>query len=244
MIGGTKKPMRVFSGFPEGKSRLTTIPEAFFSDLLPSIDSLDELKLTLFAMWYLNQQDSDAQYLTDQLFLDHQNLIVTDDIREGEGAEALGRTINKAVSRGTLIKRLVPGLEKDPASVVYLINTANGRRLAKLADEGKWQPGHTKQTSTSASVERPNIFNLYEENIGPLTPMISDMIKATIESFPEEWIADAVAIALKKNARNWRYVEAILTSWRENGRYETNKRTDEEDYRRFIKGEYHDIIEH
>ncbi len=237
MIGGTKKPLRVFSGFPEGKSRLTAIPEAFFSDLLPSIDSLDELKLTLFAMWYLNQQDSDAQYLTDQLFLDHKHLILTNVVDESDTADALSNTIILAVNRGTLIKRQVPGCGKDPVSVIYLINTANGRRLAKLADEGKWQPGDMKQMSTSVSVEKPNIFNLYEENIGPLTPMISDMIKATIESYPEDWIADAVVIALKKNARNWRYVEAILTSWRENGRYETNKRRDEEDYRRFIKGE-------
>jgi len=237
MMSSKKKPLRVFSGFPEGKSRVTTIPEAFFSDLLPFIDSLDELRLTLFTMWYLNQQDSDAQFLTDQIFIDHQHLIVTGDIKEGDITDGLSNAINLAVSRGTLIKRQVPGQGKDPVSVIYLINTANGRKMAKLADEGKWQPGHMKQVSTSICVERPNIFNLYEENVGPLTPMISDMIKATAESFPEDWIADAITIAVKKNARNWRYVEAILLSWRENGRYETNKRTDEEDYRRFIKGE-------
>lgn len=243
MIGSPKKPLRVFSGFPEGKSRVTTIPEAFFSDLLPSIDSLNELKLTLFVMWFLNQQDSDAQFLTDQIFLDHQQLIVSDDINAGNISEALCETIKLAVSRGTLIRRHVPGQETDPASIIYLINTPNGRKLAKLADEGKWQPG-LKQMSPSVNIEKPNIFNLYEENFGPLTPMISDMIKAAAESFPENWIIDAITIAIKKNARNWRYVEAILTSWRENGRYENNKRTDEEDYRRFIKGEYHDIIEH
>ncbi len=36
--------MKGFSGFPSGKQRLTSIPNLFFSDLLPAIDTLVELK--------------------------------------------------------------------------------------------------------------------------------------------------------------------------------------------------------
>lgn len=241
MMDGGKKPMRVFSGFPEGKSRLTAIPEAFFTDLLPSVDSLDELKLTLFAMWYLNQQDSDAQYLTDEIFQENGHMISTESSTE---LPDIAETIHRAVNRGILIKRLVVDHETGTQQPIYLINTSNGRRLAKLADEGKWKPGLTRQAQVLDKHDRPNIYSLYEQNIGPLTPMISELIKDTASSYPEDWIVDAITIAIKKNVRNWRYVEAILASWRENGRYETNKRTDEEDYRRFIKGEYHDIIEH
>ena len=39
--------------------------------------------------------------------------------------------------------------------------------------------------------ERPNIFKLYEENIGPLTPLIADALKDAEETYPPEWVAEA-----------------------------------------------------
>ena len=36
-----------FAGFPSGKMHLTRIPAQFFSELLPQIDHLGELKVTL-----------------------------------------------------------------------------------------------------------------------------------------------------------------------------------------------------
>ena len=46
--------MKGFSGFPTGKTRYTPVPNQFFSELLPQIDDLDELKLTLYCFWRLN----------------------------------------------------------------------------------------------------------------------------------------------------------------------------------------------
>ena len=42
--------MKGFPGFPDGKQRLTAVPSLFFSDLLPIIDNLAELKVTLYAI--------------------------------------------------------------------------------------------------------------------------------------------------------------------------------------------------
>jgi len=36
--------------------------------------------------------------------------------------------------------------------------------------------------------ERPNIFKLYEENIGPLTPLIADALKDAEKTYPPEWV--------------------------------------------------------
>ncbi len=64
-----------FKGFPPGKTRTTSIPNLFFSDLLPGIDHLAELKLTLYCFWVLQQQEGEARYLSrreilqDKLFL-------------------------------------------------------------------------------------------------------------------------------------------------------------------------------
>jgi len=39
--------MDPFDGFQATKTRATTVPSAFFTDLLPAIDNLAELKITL-----------------------------------------------------------------------------------------------------------------------------------------------------------------------------------------------------
>jgi len=36
--------------------------------------------------------------------------------------------------------------------------------------------------------------------------------------YSEEWITEAIDIAVVNNARSWRYIETILKSWKENGR--------------------------
>jgi len=72
--------------------------------------------------------------------------------------------------------------------------------------------------------DRPTIFKLYEDNFGALTPMMAEMLKADIEIYPIDWIEDAMKEAVEYNARNWKYVQAILRNWQEKGR----KRTDEE----------------
>ena len=58
------------------------------------------------------------------------------------------------------------------------------------------------------------MFKLYEENIGPLTPLIADALKDAEEIYSSEWIADAIELAVKNNKRNWKYCEAILNAGR------------------------------
>jgi len=50
------KPSQIFSGFSAGKVDTTLIPNPFFSELLPSIDHLGELKVTLYSFWALGKK--------------------------------------------------------------------------------------------------------------------------------------------------------------------------------------------
>ena len=52
-----------FVGFPDVKMKAVKIPDFFFTDLLPMIDDLAELKLTLHCFWLLNEQESQLKYL-------------------------------------------------------------------------------------------------------------------------------------------------------------------------------------
>ncbi len=56
-----KPSAKKFQGFPAGVTPLTEFPESFFVDLLPVIDDLAEMKITLYAFWYIQQLEGDIR---------------------------------------------------------------------------------------------------------------------------------------------------------------------------------------
>ncbi|GCF09875.1 DnaD domain-containing protein [Dictyobacter arantiisoli] len=67
-------------------------------------------------------------------------------------------------------------------------------------------------------IERPNIFVLYEQNIGLLSPMIADELKDAADHYPQDWIEAAFREAVEQNKRKWSYIRAILRRWETEGR--------------------------
>lgn len=61
------------------------------------------------------------------------------------------------------------------------------------------------------------ISRAYESEIGSLTPMIGDEIDQSLREYPPEWIEAAIHEAALSQARNWRYVSAILKNWKIHG---------------------------
>jgi DNA replication protein len=228
--------MPVFTGFPSGKVRMTPVPAQFFSELLPAIDHLGELKVTLYAIWYVDRLEMPVRYMTQASF--EEDEVLTRCL----GADGVADALERAVLRGTLLRVQVKvGAKQEP---VYFLNTPRGRAAVQAIQKGEWRPEFEEQPSMALEVERPNIFRLYEENIGPLTPMISDMLRDAEQTYHQDWIEDAIRIAVKNNVRSWRYIEAILRSWQEEGRDGTHRRDSEKDRRRYIEGEFADFIEH
>jgi len=86
----------------------------------------------------------------------------------------------------------------------------------------------TDGTSTESDDEgRPltaNIYSLYENNIGAITPMIADALKDAEDTYPADWIADAMRLAVENNKRNWKYCEAILKRWQVEGKDDGKKK--------------------
>ncbi len=83
-------------------------------------------------------------------------------------------------------------------------------------------------------MERPNIFILYEQNVGVLTPLLADQLRDTEKSYPPEWIDEAFDIAVAANKRSLRYIQAILKRWETEGKNsgETRERDSAESRRR------------
>lgn len=230
--------MSSFAGFPAGKVHLTPVPAQFFTELLPQIDHLGELKVTLYAIWHLDHQEGNIRFLRLVDFTGDSIFAAGFGVTVENQKEAILDALERACQRGSLI------LAKGDEENFYFLNSPKGRAAAESLAKGAWNPADQEQPGITLEVERPNIFTLYEKNIGPLTPFLSQTLQEAEKEYPADWIEEAIRIAVLKNVRNWRFVEAILRSWKERGRDESNRRDIEKDNRRYIEGEYADYIEH
>lgn len=79
---------------------------------------------------------------------------------------------------------------------------------------------------TQDSLKNGEIFRLYENEIGILTPMIADSIQDGLGDYPDEWIRKAIGEAAAQNKRSWAYVEAILKRWKVEGPQTRKKNQD------------------
>jgi DNA replication protein len=237
---GIKGPAKMtkFPGFPSGKVHMTPVPAPFFSELMPEIDHLGEMKVTLYAFWFLDRLEAPVRYLTYEDFASETLLV------QGLGAGGLSDALERAVQRGTLLRVTTAKENAEAQDILFFLNTPRGRAAVQSIEDGLWRPALQDHPPVSLDVERPNIYRLYEENIGPLTPMIADLLREAEQTYRSDWIEEAIRTAVQNNVRRWKYVEAILRSWQEDGRDGANRRDTEKDRRRYIEGEYADYIEH
>lgn len=233
-----------FDGFGE-RDKSIMLPEAFFGQLLPLIDDLAELKLTLFCMWALQQREGRYRYLTQADFTRSETLL--DSLRsaapDADPHDTLTAALSSACERGTLLKARISRSGNEDVTV-YLMNTARGREAHEAIEQG--QVTVLDADTVEILPPRPNIYRLYEQEIGALTPMIADGLKDLEDEYPGGWLAAAVRVAVEKQARNLKFIRAVLERWRKEGRQDDEiiERQDTVDGKRFISGEYADYIDH
>lgn len=196
-----------FKGFLGGESRQLTIPEEFYIELLPEIEDLDELKLIIVLLQALSLTEDGMGYFT---FLQLSQDATLMKIYNNE-AGRLEHALQLAVEDGAIL-----AVEMDAMGKVYFLHTSKNQAVVNGLGSGTVQLSDLR--STGRITQKKNIFKLYEENIGLITPMMAEILKADEEEYSAEWIAEAIKIAVQRNARNWKYVHAILESWRKEGR--------------------------
>lgn len=232
--------MKGFSGFPAGKVGNTPLPNPFFSELLPVIDDLAELKITLHCFWLLHQKTGDIRYVTRRELASDSLLLEALRVTGQPPERALETGLERAVARGTLLH--VIARRDTEEEHCYFMNTAHGRRTVERISNGELRlPEEGPQSKLE--VQRPNIFVLYEQNIGLLQPLLADELRDAEQTYPADWIEEAFHIAAQNNVRRWSYVRRILERWAVEGKGKTGRR-DEENRKRYIRGEYGDYIKH
>ena len=233
-----------FVGFPDQDMLAVVVPDIFFVDLLPQIDDLAELKLTVYFFWLLNEQEGTLRFVrgddlrSDETLLKGLNL--ENELRSPLGV--LEDALQRAVARNTLIRMDVdagpegnlkrrnghdrqcddvsPQVEgQSSVEDWYFLNTAKGRQSVAAIRQGRLaELRGVVPDEARLRVERPNIFVLYEQNFGLMTALIADQLRDLEKSYPPEWITEAMEIALLNNKRHLNYIRGILRRWETEGK--------------------------
>ena len=192
------------------------VPSPVFGPLLEQIDDLAELKCTLRVIWLLHQRRGFPRIVTlGDLRADR--TLDRALAQQGSMRPRLEDVLARAVERGTLVMGSVRrGDAEEPA---YALNIeADRRALEAIGAVGLSANDGAPAEPAYAASERPNIFALYEDSIGMLSPIIADELREAESLYPPTWVEEAFREAVAQNKRSWRYVARILERWEREGR--------------------------
>ncbi|MBA7641020.1 hypothetical protein ES703_48692 [subsurface metagenome] len=234
--------MEQFKGFP-AKMQFTPLPNLFFSTLLPQINDITELKTTLHIFGTLYRKRGYPRFVSYRELLSDKSLVSS--LRETTRPldEVLRNALEMAAKRGTIL-HLVLSRDGMPEDIYFLNTVANRQTIAKIQSGELSLSGlKTERQTYIETEEQPDLFTLYEQNIGMLTPMIAEELRDAEKLYPETWIKDAIKEAVSLNKRNWRYIARILERWSAEGKSDgTYRRYSKTDPDKYIKGKYGHMV--
>lgn len=237
--------MKHFAGFP-AKMEFTPIPNPFFNHLMPQISDITELKTTLHIFMTIYGKRGYPRFISYGELSINASLMRSLGQTNKLAEEALRNALELAVKRGTILHMAVD-CDGKPEDIYFLNNISDRQAMAKVQNGELKLPGLKVKTKPPAQTEEPpNIYALYEENIGMLTPMIAEELKEAEKLYPETWIRDAIKKSVNQNKRKWDYISAILERWtaegRKNGTYKRDAK--KEGPEKYAKQRYGHMVQH
>jgi len=187
------------------KIDFVSLPGSFFTQAVPNIQDLAELKIALYAAYLILQKQGRPYFVTYKELRSHE-------LTAAMGEKTIRQALKSAVEHGALLRSTlnINGVLED----VYSLT------------------GDSRQPSTV------NIFALYEQNVGIITPMIAEELKEAEKIYPPQWIEEAFKEAVTLNKRSWKYIARILERWasegKDSGEYRRDVKKDGSD--KYIKG--------
>ena len=200
------------------KTGFVSLPDSFFTQVMPEIQNLVELKVVLYVAHIILRKQrpstrrSECSLTYSELKAEMSRLLP--DLSE----ETLRQALNSAVEHGAL-SRSTSHINEVPEDIYSL-------------------------TIDSGETPVVNIFALYEQNIGIITPMIAEELKEAEKIYPRRWIEEAFKEAVALNKRSWRYIARILERWASEGRDsgEHKRDTEEGGPDKYVKGKYGHLV--
>ncbi|MBI2936168.1 MAG: DnaD domain protein [Chloroflexi bacterium] len=206
-----------FAGFP-ARGEFTPVPNLFFGPVLEGSRDLNELKCALRCLYLLHRKKGWPKFLTLGELAADVSLLRALAAADGVPAqEALAQSLDRCVASGVLLSL---NLELEGTTErLFFTNTPQGRQAM---DQIRLRELTLPQLPHARPVEevtpKRSIFHFYEQHVGVVTPLLADALKEAEALYPASWIEEAFSEAALNNKRSWRYVEAILRRWKEEGR--------------------------
>ncbi|NWF77178.1 MAG: DnaD domain protein [Chloroflexi bacterium] len=227
-------PNRQLSSSPV-KTDFISLPDSFFTQALPKIQDLAELKIVLYASYLILRKPGHP------FAFGHSE-------RSEESHAAQGRpqfvTYKELKAESSRLSA-----ELDEKTLRQALNSAVGHGVlshSTLKINGVLEDVYSLTIPMYRSRQPPsvNIFALYEQNIGIITPMIAEELKEAEKLYPARWIEEAFKEAVTLNKRSWKYIARILERWasegKDSGEYKRHVKKGGPD--KYIKGKYGHLV--
>jgi len=222
----------------KGRFDFTPVPDSFFTQVIPQIQDIAELKLTMYVFYLLHHKQLYPPFVTYQELLSHNASML------GMEEKALNNALDLAVKRGSILQ-LNLDIEGKWQNV-YFANMESNREAIDKIKRGELSIKElaSKGERVGQAVQPSNIFTLYEQNIGMLTPMIVEELKEAAKLYPSQWIDEAFKEAVLMNKRSWKYIARILERWASEGRDSGERRQDikKSSPDKYIRGKYGHLV--
>ena len=199
------------------KADFISLPDSFFTQVVPKIQDPTELKIVLYAAYLILRKPDHPNFVTYNE-LKAESCQLSAELDE----ETLRQALNSAMEHGALLHSTlnINGVLEDVYSLTALIHRGG-------------QPPTV------------NVFALYEQNIGMITPIIAEELEEAEKLYPPQWIEEAFKEAVTLNKRSWRYIARILERWasegKDSGEYKRDIKKDGPD--KYIKGRYGHLVQ-
>lgn len=206
--------------YPDG-ARRSPVPDLFFSRDLPELADPVAVKLLLHLLWRVHRRGRGRPAALREAELLDDPVLRRGVAALGYAPEAVDAALKAALGllarRGMLLAARAD--EPEGQAAWWALADREGRlaleRLAAGGEAPRAAPG------LGDAAARPNIYALFETNIGVLTPMVAEELREAEAAFAAAWIEDAMRLAAANGVRKWSYVRAILDRWRRDGRDDT-----------------------
>jgi DNA replication protein len=219
------------------------VPDRFFSEVLPRVNDLNELKISLYVFWLIKHKKGYPRFVTPEELLNYPALAENLDCMAKSKEQSVNEAVALAVRHGILLAARINinGVEKQ---AIFFNMEPDRAAFQKLVNGDLKVTGAVPVTAAQTS-EIKNIYALYEGNIGIITPIVAEELKRAEEEYPAEWIEEAFKNAVEMNKRNWRYISRILEIWSSEGKDDGKTRgyiKKDKDSGKYVRGKYGHMV--
>lgn len=194
------------------------LPYSILGDLIEKTESEAEVKILLKAIWVVNTYpELNNNFSANAISSDAGMALILN--TWGDELHLLVQNVLKKFTRkGLLFENIINNknyysFPTDPEATTSLIDFSDPFIYAE-----PWQLEYENS-------KLKEIVKLYEQNISEVTPYIAENIKLATETVPYNVVVRAIEQASKANIRTWRYINAIIKSWKnQNREYGKTKR--------------------